>query len=74
MKKVPKKLRIFRAKSGIKNPQISIETGACLQSVVNWASDERCPKIIEMHHAIALVKLTNGYITLKDCGQNESNQ
>ena len=68
MSKLPRKLRIFRAKSGKRNLEISEYTGASLQSIVNWASDVRCPKKIEKQYAIALLQLSNGYITLEDCG------
>jgi len=68
MLKLPRKLRIFRAKSRISNPEIVKYTGASLQSVVNWASEDRCPKKIDIKFAESLQRMSNGYITLRDCG------
>lgn len=68
MSKLPKKLRIFKAKMGFKNSKIREATGAKTQSVVNWANDKYCPDRLRKKHAIALVELTKGYITLRDCG------
>jgi len=68
MSKLPRKLRIFRAKKRIRNIDIASATGASLQSVVNWASEARCPARIDEKHALALIALTNNYITMSDCG------
>lgn len=68
MSKLPRKLRIFRARRGWKNSYIAEKMGVSLQSVVNWASEKRCPAKIELHSAKRLVEITNGYVTLKDCG------
>lgn len=68
MLKLPRKLRIFRAKTGLSNPEIAEKAGVCLQSIVNWMSNKRCPAQIDIHNAKRLVEITNGYVTLKDCG------
>lgn len=68
MLKLPRKLRMFRVKKGWKNPTLAEKVGVCLQSVVNWQSDKNCPAKIDIHSAKRLVEITNGYITLKDCG------
>lgn len=64
------KLRIFKAKSGMKNKDIVNYTGASLQSIVNWGSKTRRPKKLEIQYAQSLVQMTSGYITLKDCGHD----
>lgn len=68
MSKIPKKLRIFKASERKKNIEIAEFCGCKLQAVSNWMSEEYCPKKILKRHAKALVELTDGYITMRDCG------
>jgi hypothetical protein len=68
MSKLPLKLRIYKATTKKRNIEIAEKIGVRTQSIVDWCSDERCPEKIQRDHAEKLVKLTDGYITMKDCG------
>ncbi len=66
--KLPKKLRLLKFEKRWKYADISGFTGASIQAVKNWCNDDRCPKALKRHFADELVKVSNGDITLKDCG------
>ena len=68
MKRLPKKLRVFKASRRMKILDIAEKVGAKSQAVINWMSEERCPKKLLKKHADKLVELTGGAITLRDCG------
>lgn len=71
MLKLPEKLRIFKIKSRQTSQDIANSLGISLQGVSNWLSETRTPKKLKLIWAERLVKHTNGYITLKDCGHTE---
>lgn len=68
MKKLPSKLRILKFKKKLRIRDIALATGASLSSASNWTSEKYCPRKIEWKHAIALQELSEGYITIQDCG------
>lgn len=68
MLNLPKKLRIFKAKTKLRNKYIAEKVGTTEQAIKNWTHDENCPHQLRRHFAEKLVELCNGEITLSDCG------
>lgn len=65
---LPRKLRAYKAVEQWSYSEIAEFVGTTAQSVKNWCHNDRCPAKLKYPFAERLVELTNGKITMKDCG------
>jgi len=63
------KIKYLKIKKNLRNIDISEKTGISLTSISRWQQKDTQPKQLRKKCAEALVALSDGYITMKDCGR-----
>lgn len=68
MSKLPLKIRMFLAKSGMQCKVLAEKIQVTPQTITDWQNPDKTPKRLRRRIADNLVSVSGGYITLQDCG------